>query len=169
MNQPRIKKLAITTSLFLIIAVFISGLAFSQGYGQRMGKRGGGYGYAQSFPDRGPILRTEMFNARIAILAEMTGQSTDAIQSKLRYKPMWALMDEYKVDYESFSEKVIAKRIDIIKQAVSDGRISQQRADFMLQRAEDGFVPGKGGPGMRAGHRGHRGGWGARAGDCPRY
>lgn len=144
------KKLALAISIVFSIALIASSLTFAQGYGRR---GGGGYGYAQQAPDRGPVLRTEMFNARTTILAEMTDESQDNIKAKLRYKPMWAVMDEYKIDYAEFSKKMTAKRAEIIKQAAADGKISQDRAEFMLDRNSDDY-----GPGMRYGKRGWRAG-----------
>ncbi len=114
-------------------------------------------GYGQQRSAVGQVMRTEMFEARTAILAEMTDQSADDIKAKLRYKPMWAVLDEYKVDYTAFNKKLIEKRTEIIKQAVSDGKVTQEHADFMLERAEFGMGE-RGRFGKGQGRRGHRGG-----------
>ena len=142
------KKIALAISLVFSIAMIASSFTFAQGFGRR-----GGGGYGQQMADRGPVLRNDMFNARIGILAEMTSESQADIKAKLRYKPMWAVMDEYKVDYTEFNKKMTAKRTEVIKQALADGKISEDRANFMLERNTDGF-----GPGMKQGKRGRRGG-----------
>ena len=171
MKSLKTKTLVAIVGLIFSITTIASGIVVAQdGYGPRKGMRGGGngYGYSQQGQSRGPIMRADMFKARIDVLAEMTGQSQEDITAKLRYKPMWAVLDEYKVDYTQFNEKMTAKRAEIIKQAVADGKITQEHADFMLQRSESGPGFGKGGPGFRQGKKGRRGAWGQRGYNCPR-
>lgn len=143
-------------ALVFSLTTVASGISLAQGRnGQGNGNRGMGYGQQRSAV--GQVMRTEMFEARTAILAEMTDQSADDIKAKLRYKPMWAVLDEYKVDYTAFNKKLIEKRTEIIKQAVSDGKVTQEHADFMLERAEFGMGE-RGRFGKGQGRRGHRGG-----------
>jgi len=154
-------------ALVFSLTTIASGIALAQGWdGQGNGKRGMGYGQKRSAV--GQVMRTEMAEVRTSILAEMTDQSVEDIKAKLRYKPMWAVLDEYKVDYTAFNKKMIEKRTEIIKQAVSDGKITQERADFMLERAESGMGKGQGGYGKGQGRRGHRGG-GSRGINCIMY
>lgn len=183
MKLLKMKTVTMALTLIFSITTIASGIALAQGWnGPRKGMGGGGYGYSQQgsrggsgYSQQGPIMRTEMFNARISVLAEMSDQSEDAIKAKLRYKPMWAVLDEYKIDYEAFNKKMIEKRAEVIKQALSDGKITKDHADFMLERNEDGMGRGGFGPGMRqgrrgqAGQKGQRGGWGYRGQNCPRW
>ena len=170
MKSLKTKTLAAVVGLVFSITTIAAGISFAQDWnGPRKGMRGGGYGYSQQGPARGPVLRTEMFNARIAILAEMADQPQDTIKAKLRYKPMWAVLDEYQVDYVQFNQKMTEKRAEIIKQAVADGKITQARADFMLQRSDAGNFAGKGGRGFKQGRQGRGGGFGRGGYDCPRF
>ncbi len=170
MKSLKRKTMVAIVGLIFSITTIASGISFAQNWGgPGKGMRGGGPGYNQQGPGPGPILRTEMFNARINILADMTDQSPDAIKAKLRYKPMWAVLDEYKVDYVKFDEQMTEKRAEIIKQAVTDGKLTQEHADFMLQRSQSGMGFGKGGPGMRRGGRGQGGRQNQRGYNCPRY
>ncbi|MFH2129164.1 MAG: DUF2680 domain-containing protein [bacterium] len=167
MKTLRNRFLAVVAGLAFSITGIASGIAAAQGWnGPGNATRGAGYAQQGGFVGPGPVLRTDMFNARIELLTEMTEQSQETIKAKLRYKPMWAVLDEYKVDYVAFNNKMAEKRTGIINKAVADGKISQDQADFMLQRAEGGMQSGN--PGWQ---KGRRGGRGQRGGgfNCPRY
>ena len=149
------KKIVAFAVVGLLIAT--SGIALARGWGKGpgMNKRGGG---------PGAFMGEEMYTARISILAELSGQSEDTIKSKLDYKPTWAVIDEYKIDYKAFQVKMQEKRTAVVKQAVADGKITQAQADFMNERMNQG--PGKSRRGRGNGPRGFGGG---NNGNCPRF
>ena len=147
-----LKGIVVLVVVGLLIAT--SGIVMARGWGKGPGKfqRGGG---------PGAFMGEEMYNARISILAELAGQSEDTIKAKLDYKPTWAVIDEYKIDFKVFHTKMQEKRSVVIKQAVADGKITQAQADFMIERMNQA-------PGQRRGGRGFGKGSG-RGGDCPRF
>jgi len=148
-----LKRIVALAVVGLMIAT--SGIALARGWGR-------GAGMNQRSGGSGPFMGEEMFNARISILAELSGQSEDTIKSKLEYKPTWAVIDEYKIDYKVFRTKMQEKRTAVVKQAVADGKITQAQADFMIERMNQA-------PGQRKGGRGFGKGYGRGfSGDCPR-
>lgn len=160
--MKKYKILVLTAIVGLILS--LAGTVTAQGWGGQRGMRGAGYGQ-QSGP--GYLLRTEMFNARIAVLAELSEQSVETIKSKLEYKPLWSVIDEYKIDYNVYKTKMKAKAEVLIQKRVDAGTITQVQADFMKERMDQGRGF------QRRGRRGGRGfhhgqGWGNGSG-CPNY
>ena len=144
--------------VFAVVGLLIvtSGIAMARGWGR-------GPGVNQKGAGPGAFMGEEMYNARVSILAELAGQSEDTIKSKLDYKPTWAVIDEYKVDYKAFQAKMQEKRTAVVKQAVADGKITQAQADFMIERMNQA-------PGQRRGGRGFgKGGGRGFNGNCPRF
>ncbi|MBU3915198.1 YckD family protein [bacterium] len=141
----------------VVASIGFSSMAIAHGWGRGYG--GGQMGYNQQTGTAGPgrILGNEMYQARIDILAELTGQSGETIKAKLLNKPMWAVLDEYKVDFATFQSKMHEKVLLVVKKAAEEGKITQEQADLMTQRMSDG--PGQGFSG-----RGRGRGYG---GNCP--
>ncbi len=136
------------------VSLVSTSVVFAQGWGGRNYNKTPRYAQQQVNPGPGRVLGSEMFEARIDVLAELTGQSKDDVKAKVQYKPMWAILDEYKVDYSEFQSKMHEKAGSIVKQAVVDDKITQEQADVMLKRMEDGpYSP-------RAGMRGQGRGFG---------
>ena len=138
----------IVTVAFVSITLMASSVTFAQGWGngpgQGKGFRNNGNCCVQSEvrpgpgPGPGRVLRDEMFSARVDVLAEMTGEDKEEIKAKVQQKPMWAIMDEYKVDYSDFQKKMHEKAKSVVNQAVTDGKLTQEQADAMLERMEEG-------------------------------
>ena len=119
------------------------------------GDRGWGIQQRQQVPDYG--FRTEMYDARIAVLAELSGKSIEEVKAKLGIKPMWAIMDEYKIDFKTFQAKMHEKAKVVVEQAFVDKKITETEKTLMLERMELNYSQGgMFGPGM-AGKRGFRG------------
>ncbi|MCP4751575.1 MAG: hypothetical protein GY866_11825 [Proteobacteria bacterium] len=116
-----------------------------KGFGK--GRRGFGMKGTHRGMKRGPCraerqqLREEMQQARIRILIETTGQTEETIEKKLRYKPVWAILDEFKVDPETFQSKMRSASELVVQKAIADGRISQEQADFLARKMEKGPPP----------------------------
>lgn len=108
-----------------------------------------GFNQQQRFAGPGMLLRDEMYKSRIETLAELSGESEEAIQSKLAQKPMRALMDEYKVDFNTFQTKMHDKVGELVTKAVADGKITQEQADVISQRRSQGIQGNAGNQGMR--------------------
>jgi len=142
-----LKKIFVTAIIGMLIGT--SGIALAQGWG-----KGSGFS-KQGSRGNGSFMRNAMLDSRVEVLAEVTGQSEATIKAKLENKPVWAVLDEYKVEFSVFQTKMIEKRSTAVNQAVSDGKITQAQADFMIERM------GQNPRGFRGGHgRGHGRGFG---------
>lgn len=124
-------------AVLLILGLVSGSIVLAQGWGTRSG---GGKRWQQSQQGFGPgmILRQEMFQSRINVLAELSGSTVDEISSKLEYKPMWAVFDEYKVDFKLFQSKMHEKALEIVKKAAENGKLTSEQKDFMLDRMQNG-------------------------------
>ena len=123
-------------SVLLILGLVSGSFAFAQNFGKRSGG-GNRWQQNQSQRDFGPF-RQEMFQARLDVLAELSGSSMDEINSKLGYKPMWAILDEYKVDFKVFQTKMHEKAIEMVKKAAESGKLTTDQKDIMLDRMQSG-------------------------------
>lgn len=159
----------LVVALITGISLMASGMVMAQGRG--MGRNwNSAPADAQGNFQRGPgyTLRSDMYEARIDVLAELSGKSRDEVLSKLRYKPMWAVLDEYGVNFDTYQKRVHEKAKGIVNQAVQEGKITQAQADFMLERMSEGPRAGAGGPGRGYGKsRGRGPGFGGYGGNCP--
>lgn len=121
-----------------IVAVAIIGITLfassSVVFARGWGRQGGGQDFGPRGQRQGQVMFEEMQEARIQVVAELTKQSTDTVTEKLRNKPVWAVLDEYGAKFTDYQEKMSEKRIDLIKEAVVDGKITQQQADWMIER-----------------------------------
>ena len=89
-------------------------------------------------------------------LAELLGMTVDELQAELEAgKTITELAEEKGVDLEAAQIEAMKERI---QQAVEDGTISQEQADWMLEGLEQGFMPGGRGFGF-GGRGGHFGGF----------
>ena len=137
-----------------------SAVVLAHGWG-----RGPGFSQARGNGGQSRFMGNEMYNARIEALAEVTGKSAETIKSKLQNKPVWAVLEEYNVDFSTFQSKMQQKALALAETAVADGKITQEQADFMTQRMNQGPRGFQGGPG-----RGFGGGFGRGfGGNCPRF
>ena len=93
-------------------------------------------------------------------LAEQLDMTVDELQAELEAgKTVAELAEEKGVDLDAAHIDAMKDRIE---QAVEDGTLSQEQADWMLQGLEQGFMPGRRGFGFggRGGHfGGFRGPW----------
>lgn len=159
--MKRFKKIAVVS--LVSASLLTSSLVFAQGWNNR-GPRGMGYSQQQQTYYAGPgrVLRTEMNEARIKVLAELSGQSTEDIRTKLNSKPMWAVLDEYKITVTDFQSAMHEKADDVVRKAIEDGKLTQEQGDLMLKQMEEGPRTAMG---PRFGNRrgmGKRGGMGYR-------
>jgi len=92
-------------------------------------------------------------------LAEQLGMTVDELQVELEAgKTIAELAEEKGVDLDAARIEAMKERI---QQAVEDGKMTQEQADWMLQGLEQGFMPGGRGPGF-GGRGGHFRGFGGR-------
>jgi hypothetical protein len=112
----------------------------------------------------------------IAGFAEAFGMSVEDLQARIDAgETMFDVATSLGMTQEQFTELMVTVRSDAINQALADGVITQEQADWMLsrlaQRQAAGFGTGtctgtcQMGGGMRGGMRGGMGG-GLRDGSC---
>jgi len=90
------------------------------------------------------------------VLAEQLGMTADELQAELEAgKTIAELAEEKGVDLQANRVEAMKEQI---QQAVEDGRMTQEQADWMLDGLEQGFAPMKRGFGHARG--GHFGLWG---------
>lgn len=161
-------KKILVLGLILIAAVALSvGIAFAQtptppvsgGYGPgMMGGRGG----HQMMGFGGPVDGSygPMHESMVDSFAEALGLTPEALQSRLdEGETMWQVAESQGYDLETFRSLMLEARAKALQQAVEEGTITQEQADWMSQRMNrmggfgSGACDGTGphGQGMRGG------------------
>ncbi len=150
------KKRLIVLSSVALIALLLAGLAgvtfvlaqeatpTPKTYGRDgggwggFGWRGGGYGFGRGV--RG--------QAELEAAAEALGMTTDELSTQLwGGRTLADLADKAGVDLQTVRDAVDAvhqaAQRDAIEQAVEDGYLSREQADWLLEGLEQGFFPGR--------------------------
>ncbi|MDI6907722.1 MAG: hypothetical protein QMC81_09625 [Thermoanaerobacterales bacterium] len=79
-----------------------------------------------------------MGNGRLDAVAEALGMTVDELQTELEQgKKLSEIAQEKGVTADELHKKMVEARIQAIQQAVKDGKISQDRADEMIQRLQN--------------------------------
>ena len=129
------KKHIIIISFVLVVGIIFSGLALADS--QRTGHRKG-FGFKQDH--KGGALQLlagyQQKNLRVQVLSEMTKQSVEAIQLKLKDQRMRSVMQELNIDRQAFRDAMQAKERERIKQAVSDRSITPEQEKEILAEME---------------------------------
>ena len=129
------KKKHIIISCVLVVGIIFSGLALADS--QRTGHRKG-LGFKQHHKGGGLqlLVRYQQKNLRVQVLSEMTGQSVEAIQLKLKDRRTRSVMQELNIDRRAFRDAMQAKERERIKQAVTDGSITPEQEKEILAKME---------------------------------
>jgi hypothetical protein len=159
------KRLSLVVAVLLIVgalAVSMTNIALAQEEEvtptpQPFGWHSKGGGYARGFGDE----------AGLAAAAEVLGMTPEELTTELwGGKTLSDLADEAGVDLQAVRDAVDAAHEDAmrqaIEQAVTDGNLSREQADWMLEGLENGYIGshgfgGFGGFGGCHGHGGFRG------------
>ena len=130
------KKKHIIISCVLVVGIIFYGLAIADS--QRTGHRKG-LGFKQHH--KGGVLqllvRYQQKNLRVQVLSEMTGQSVEAIQLRLKDQRMRSVVQELNIDRQAFRDAMQAKERARIKQAVTDGSITPEQEKEILAKIEN--------------------------------
>ena len=131
--MKKIQTIIITS--VVVMGMVLSGLAFADS--PRKGHRQG-FGF-KARPAGGLMLlaRYEQKNLMVQVLSEMTGQSTEAISTKLEEQRMRTLMQELDIDHQAFRGAMQAKVSARIKKAVADGTITPEQEKEILAKMEN--------------------------------
>jgi hypothetical protein len=134
--MKRYKKIIVAS--LISASLFASSMAVAQGWNSR-GKRGMGYNQQQLYyAGAGRVLRTEMDEVRMAVLADLSGQSEEDIQSKLSSKPMWGVLEELEITYSDFQASMHDKAEEVVRQAIADNKLTEEQGNLMLKQMEEG-------------------------------
>lgn len=130
------KKKHIIISCILVAGIIFTGLALADSKGPDHRK---GLGFKQHHKGGGLelLVRYQQKNLKVQVLSEMTGQSVDAIQLKLKDQRMRSAMQELKIDRQAFRDAMRAKEKERIKQAVNDGSITPDQEKKILAKMEN--------------------------------
>ena len=129
------KKKHIIISCVLVVGIIFSGLALADR--QRTGHRKS-LGFKQHHKGGGLQLLAgyQKKNLRIQVLSELTGQSVEAFQLKLKDHGMRSVMQELNIDRQAFRDAMQAKERARIQQAVTDGSITPEQEKEILAKME---------------------------------
>ncbi|MGB9437471.1 MAG: hypothetical protein WCB15_05985 [Desulfobacterales bacterium] len=130
------KKKHTIISCVLIVGIIFSGLALADS--QRTGHRKG-HGFKQHHKGYGLQLLAgyQQKNLRVQVLSELTGQSVEAIQLKLKDQGLRGVMQELIIDRQEFRDAMQAKERARIQQAVADGSITPAQEKEILAKMDN--------------------------------
>jgi hypothetical protein len=129
------KKKHIIISSILAVSIIFSGLALAESHrtghhrGFRVKQHHNGGGLQM-------LARIQQKNLKVQVLSEMTGQSVEAIQLKLKDQRMRSVMQELNIDRQAFRDAMQAKERERIKQAVADGSITPEQENEILAKLQ---------------------------------
>ena len=126
----------IIISCVLVAGVIFSGLALagSQRAGDRLG-----FGLKQRHKAGGLMLlaKYQQKTLMVQTLSEMTGQSTEAVQAKLKDQRMRTVMQELNIDRQAFRSAMQVKVRERIEQAAANGTITSEQQKDILTKMEN--------------------------------
>ena len=130
------KKKHTIISCVLIVGIIFSGLALADS--QRTGHRKG-HGFKQHHKGYGLQLLAgyQQKNLRVQVLSELTGQSVEAIQLKLKDQRMGTIIQEMNINRQTFGNAMQVKVKERIKQAAADGNITSEQEKEILSKIEN--------------------------------
>lgn len=137
-------------------------MQYQQGYGPgMMGRQGGRGGMMGGWQSGGYGPLHEYMEQAVADEFGITVEEVENLHEQ--GKTMWDYAQENGLTSEQFRAKMVAARTAALGAAVADGAITQEQADWMLQRMDQMWQNGMGfGSCHGAGRFGGRGpGWGA--------
>ena len=116
----------------LAMGMVISGMALASGPGDHSRQ---GFGFHRPRENQALMLLTryQHQNIKSQVLSELSGQSVEAINQKLKSQHMRALIEELGIERQAFRNAMQTKVNNLIKQAAVDGTITpdQEKAIFV--------------------------------------
>ena len=76
-------------------------------------------------------------NLRLQVLSQMTGETVEALQLKLKDQRLRSVLQEFNIDRQAFRDALQAKEKAQIKQAVADGSITAEQENKILTKMEN--------------------------------
>ena len=120
----------------LAVSIIFSGLALADS--QRAGHR---QGFRSKQHHQGGMLQMlaayQQKNLRLQVLSQMTGETVEALQLKLKDQRLRSVLQEFNIDRQAFRDALQAKEKAQIKQAVADGSITAEQENKILTKMEN--------------------------------
>lgn len=126
-------KLTIIISCALVAGIIISGLAFADIMGNR-GQRGSGFHRPHKDFDMMLLVRYQQENMMVQTLSDLTRQSVETIQARLKDQKMRTVMQELNIDREAFHTAMRINFIDLIQKSAKAGTITPEQAKDILAK-----------------------------------
>ena len=160
------KKIVVFTAFALVAvaALLFAGYAYAQtqtpidpvqpygpgmmaGRGSMMGGYGRGGGMMGRWADGSSNTYGPMHSYMLQAFADKFGMTVEDVQAELDAgKTMWDIAESKGLSTDDFSSWMIEARTQALSQAVTDGLMTQEQADWMTQRMQqmqaNGFGPG---------------------------
>ncbi|WP_051273741.1 DUF2680 domain-containing protein [Desulfotruncus alcoholivorax] len=93
------------------------------------------------FGELGPVKKSGNFFARegrsLDNIANVLGITVDELKTELQNKKMQDIVTAHGLTFEEFQQKMLQIKKDAISQAVTDGKLTQEQADKILQNMEN--------------------------------
>lgn len=128
-------KHTIILSCVMVVGIIFSGLALADGQA-RGERRGSGFSRHHSGGGLMLLARYQQKNLMVQTLSEMTGQSTQVIETRLNGQRMRAVMEDLGIDREAFRTAMQAKISQHVKSAAADGSITTEQEKEILEKME---------------------------------
>ena len=118
-----------------MVVIIFSGLALAENpvKGARQGS-----GFKRHHSGGGLMLlaKYQQKNLMVTVLSEMTDQSPEAIEARLKEQRMRTVMEDLGIDREAFRTAMQAKISQRVKSAAADGSITAEQKDKILEKME---------------------------------
>ena len=97
----------------------------------------------------GRLFRSDVQEAQVGVLMELTGQTEAQIRGDLAQLRMQGVLSKYGLKFEDVETRMHTQNVLIVKKAVEEGKISQEQADSIFLKMSEG--PENRGPNNQAG------------------
>ena len=97
----------------------------------------------------GRLFRSDVQEAQVGVLMELTGQTEAQIRGDLAQLWMQGVLSKYGLKFEDVETRMHTQNVLIVKKAVEEGKISQEQADSIFLKMSEG--PENRGPKNQAG------------------
>jgi hypothetical protein len=127
-----------TTIIICILAtaVIISGMAFAGDWGGR-GRRGAGFHHPHKAFALTLLIKYQQKNLMVQTLSDMSGQSIEAIQTKLKNQHMGAVMRELNIDRQAFHTAMRIKSVELIQKSAESETITPEQAKDIIEKIKN--------------------------------
>jgi parvulin-like peptidyl-prolyl isomerase len=124
------QKKHIIISCIMVVSIIFSGLALAdrQGFRSKQHHQGGMLQMLAAYQQK---------NLRLQVLSQMTGETVEALQLKLKDQRLRSVLQEFNIDRQAFRDALQAKEKAQIKQAVADGSITAEQENKILTKMEN--------------------------------